>query len=242
MFASQTKLAFPAILRRTAAMAVLVYACSSQAAEIRGRVELVFPHGASPDHGGLPVSVAVIPLEGQAVEPSPPVEHQVRIKDTRIQPPYLAIRPGERVVFVNQDAVFHELYTRFETEPFSIRLAKAGRAGHRMSVPLHAAGERHVFCRIHRSAYARMDVVRAPYLQILKGGGEFEFRGLKPGRWRIRVATVGSALHQVEARAFTAPQPMHIRLPVNRGRRSGDGVEFQGRDVEALFPGGPRDR
>lgn len=186
------------------------------AAEIRGSVA-VQQGGVFSDRGDalkeFPVSVALYPAEGQSVPRSAPTEHRMNVFGNRIQPLYLAIKRGDRVRFRNQDSIYHELFSHSQTQPFEVHLDRAG-LNQETSLTLTEAVDLHWFCRIHAKSYARIDVLDAPLVRMLRAGDSFEFRDLAPGKWLLRVAAPGAETRTLEATAMTAPPPLQVELAI----------------------------
>lgn len=204
--------------------------------ELRGRVEFTgadLPGETAP----LPVSVAAIPLQDQAVVQIPSTTHRVAVGPEGLEPLYLTIRAGDRVEFVNHTETYHRIYSQFGKAPFSMQLASAGDARERRTVRLDKPGIRHVFCMIHRRTYARIDVVDTPYIRMMSEPGVFQFTGLNPGLWRLRAATIGSPVQHTTARAFSAPPPVNIQFKARRRGPPGSGTAmYDPSQVKALFP------
>lgn len=209
------------------------------AAEIRGSVSVQRGggYGAGADVlQEFPVSVALYPAEGQSVPRGVPTEHTVSVAGSRIQPLYLAVKRGDRVRFHNQDGIFHELFSHSKTQPFELRLDRAG-LNDQASVTLTDTADLHWFCRIHARSYARIDVLDTPLVRMLRAGDRFEFRDLEPGKWLVRIAAPGAETRTLEATAMTAPPPLQVELDV---KGFGLGLEPPRTvTVDALFPGRP---
>lgn len=209
------------------------------AAEIRGSVSV--QQGGLFSDGGeavkvFPVSVALYPAEGQSVPRRVPVEHGFSVDGSHIQPLYLAVNRGDRVRFRSQDGIFHELFSRSKTQPFEVRLDRAGRSDQN-TVQLTDVADLHWFCRIHAKSYARIDVLDTPLIRMLHAGDSFEFRDLAPGKWLVRIAAPGVETRMLEATAMTAPPPLRVELTV---RGFGIGLNPpRAVAVDELFPSQP---
>ncbi|MBI5040634.1 MAG: hypothetical protein HZB57_05385 [Gammaproteobacteria bacterium] len=214
----------------------------ASAAEVRGVVS-VQQAGMFDDRGEVlktvPVSVALFPAEGQALPRRAAEEHAVTLSGSRMLPLYLAIPRGDRLRFENQDNVYHELFTHSHAQSLELRLDRVG-LGRVRGMTLDEADELHWFCRIHAKSYARVDVLDTPLVQMVNAGDSFEFRGLAPGKWRIRVAAPGAETRIVEAQALTAPPPVQIQLAVKGFNQDAPGAApAQAVAIEQLFPNQP---
>ena len=127
---------------------------------------------------------------------------------------------GDQLQFVSRDPLFHKLFSLSRDQPFALDMGKVADGAQPLtSEPFKFAetGPWHVFCRIHSMMYFRVDVVDTPYYAMIKDGGEFHFSGLAAGRWRIRVAAIGSEPLELITDAITSPPPLQIVLPVKAG-------------------------
>ncbi len=224
------------------ALLVPVTGMQATAAEVRGVVS-VQQAGMFDDRGEMlktvPVSVALFPAEGQALPRRAAAAHAVTLSGSRMLPLYLAIPRGDRLRFENQDSVYHELFTHSHAQSLELRLDRAG-LGRVHGMTLNEADELHWFCRIHAKSYARVDVLDTPLVQMVNAGDSFEFRGLAPGKWRIRVAAPGAETRIVEAQALTAPPPVQIQLAVKGFNQDAPrAAPAQAVAIEQLFPSQP---
>jgi plastocyanin len=216
---------------------IFALSASACAAEVSGTVAI--------DHQGLfgpeasaqayPVSVALVPDQGQAVQPGSSRLQRIEIRGNRMHPPFLTIQKGDRVEFINRDTVFHQLFSLSRGEPLSIQLGKAG--GHtsdRTTFDLTETGTTHFFCRIHNKSYARIDVVDTPYLKTIQTGQSFHFSGLAPGRWQLRLASPAAETRWIEVRALTSPPPLQLILASRDGGKGPGKLKSQS-GIEQLY-------
>ncbi len=222
--------------RCVAAVWLACLSAAVTAAEVRGRVEVNYTGLFSVDASvrQFPVSVALIQAEGQRVIRSRHHRHRIEIQDNRMLPAFLTVRRGDRVEFVNRDPVFHQLFSLSSGVQVEARLDKAGASSASgYSFTVEQPGITHFFCRIHNKSYARIDVVDTPYVQMVEPGELFEFVGLAPGQWILRLASPAAETRMVKVNAVTSPPPLELRLH-SRGGGTGGGVVQQMR-VEGLF-------
>lgn len=222
----------------TCALALLgMQALPLAAAEVRGTVSVdyqgLFAHGdAASTHL---VSVALLPAAGQRTARRTANRQTIEIVDNRMQPAFMTVQQGDSVEFINHDNVYHELFSLSSGKPLQTRLGKAGDYGRDRAVfKLNQAGTIHFFCRIHNKSYARIEVVDTPYIQMVEPGGSFDFTGIAPGRWRLRLTAPSAETGWVEVSAVTSPPPLQLTLKSHGGGtgRSGPG---QAADVELLY-------
>lgn len=194
-----------------------------QAAEVTGSVSVryqgLFESGNTPE--AHPVSVALLPGQKQRTRAREARTYRIEVINNRMHPAFLTVQRGDRVAFVNHDAVFHELFSLSPDDPVRVRLGKSERGDHyRAGVTLSEAGTVHIFCRIHNKGYARIDVVDTPYLQMVQPGEAFRFDGLTPGRWRLRLAAPAAETKWVDVTAMTTPPPLQLDLTSRGGSAS----------------------
>ena len=194
------------------------------AAEILGRVTVqragLFTQGKGTDVPGG-ISVSITPLAGQAMPTAAPRSHRVTIRNKTFTPVFMTVQRGDRLQFVSEDTVFHKFFSLSKVQPFTLDMSKVTDDGQAVNSELYTltqSGPWHVFCRIHSMMYFRVDVVETPYHMMIEDGGEFHFSGLAPGRWKLRVAALGSEPLILIAEAITAPPPLQVVLPVKGGR------------------------
>jgi plastocyanin len=208
------------------------------AAEIRGTVSIDYQglferSGAMQGH---PVSVALLPAEGQRSVPRGIRRHRIEIVANRMRPAFLTVQKGDYIEFMNRDNVYHELFSLSPGEPVTARLGKADsgeQAG--AAFRLDQTGTTHFFCRIHNKSYARIDVVATPYIQMVEPGGQFQFVGIAPGRWRLRLAAPAAETEWVDVAAVTAPPPLHFTLTSRSGGQGANPRPGPGTDVGMLY-------
>lgn len=208
-------------------------------AELTGEVQLrrtgLF-QGQGPE---AQVSLSLQPLEGQDwPQRTPPRQHRLLIKDRRLQPSFLTVRPGDSVLIENQDPVYHQLFSLSPEQPLDLHLGKRGEADAAQArVTLRSAASWHLFCRIHSRTYARIDAVDSHLLQTVAPGQAFRFEGIASGRWRLRVAALGAETRFVDTVALTAPPALKLTLTTKAGDESGSRAERPAqRRIEQLFP------
>ncbi|WP_297527946.1 carboxypeptidase regulatory-like domain-containing protein [Thiohalobacter sp.] len=217
----------------------LLFAWSAiQAAEIRGRVDWASHEGVAPRLADPRIGVTLLAGPDGPVTSAASREHLLRVVDGRFQPAYLVVQRGDRIRFRNEDPVHHLLF--WEPEDTEIRLAPPQRDGlaAELSRPLAHPGIYHLFCRIHSRNHARIDVLESGETRLLEPGGRFEFRGLRPGQWKLRIAAPGAETREIDALAMTAPPPLAIVLQRRMLQRRGPaGLPVVA--VEQLYPARP---
>lgn len=189
-------------------------------AEVRGRVDFVYKgiFTSGTDSRKQPIAVALLPVGNRQVPKSKAQIHHMEIAGNRISPSYLTAQRGDRVIFVNTDGVYHQLFSLSKDIPFEVTLEKAEHGRPKQTVlNLEKAGTVHIFCRIHNKSYARLDVLETPYQQMITAGQPFNFSSLESGRWMLRLASPAAETRLIPVDAITSPPPLKLELVSHGG-------------------------
>ena len=203
-----------------AALAALWYSSTAMTAEVRGGVEFEYNGIFSSDAGAQkqPIAVALLPVNGKQVALTEPQIHHMEISNNRISPSFLSAQRGDRIVFVNTDSVYHQLFSLSHDIPFDVTLEKTESGKPKQaSINLDKNGTVHIFCRIHNKSYARVDVLETPYQQMISSGQPFRFSGLDAGRWLLRLASPAAETRVISVDAVTSPPPLKLQLSSHGG-------------------------
>lgn len=209
----------------------------ASAAEVEGTVTIAYQgmFAADTNTRHQPVSVALLPAQGQHVVPRRPRQHRIEIMGNRMSPAFITVKKGDTVRFVNRDGVYHEVFYLSPGKPWSARLDRAGSSkATSPALRLNTPGTTHFFCRIHNKSYARVDVVDTSYLETVESGRSFHFVGLAKGRWKLRLAAPAAETRWVEVSAITSPPPLALQL-VSHGGGQGEGQLKAQAGVEQLY-------
>ena len=115
----------------------------------------------------------------------------------RFLPHVLLIPTGTEVSFVNEDKMFHNVFS-LAGPPRSIRGLRRGSDAHPgFSEP----GPVRLLCNIHASMSAFVYVVDSPWYAQADAAGRFELRGIPPGEYVLH------AWHETSARPSTQRSP-----------------------------------
>lgn len=91
----------------------------------------------------LSTLVLILVLPVLAGEPG---EHSVDQKDREFSQTEITIKPGEKLVFKNSDAVTHNVFSNSKVNPFHIKIQQPGSSS---TVAFEAEGVTEVRCAIH---------------------------------------------------------------------------------------------
>ena len=150
--------------------------------------------------------ITLEPLDGKVkARRRPPRQRVIEQRNREFAPRVLAVPVGSTVSFPNFDSIFHNVFSRSETQPFDLGLYKAGVS---REIKLEREGIVRVGCNLHANMRAYVVAVSAPHYVITAPDGTFTFRRVEPGRYRLR------AYHE------RSDQPLTQELMVAKGANS----------------------
>lgn len=156
---------------------------SAGGAEIRGSVQLVASSDSSVrNHRDF--SGVVVWLRSTVDNMGEPAPKRVRMvqKDKRFDPHVLAIGVGSLVDFPNFDPIFHNAFSNFNGKIFDIGLYPPGST---RSIRFDRPGVVRVFCNIHPTMSALIDVLESPYFATTDQNGHFDVSGVPDGAYEV---------------------------------------------------------
>jgi len=104
-------------------------------------------------------------------------------RDARFAPSLLAIAAGQSVVMENDDAIYHNVFSFSEPNAFDLGLHPAGES---KTVTFRYPDGVHTCCSIHESMKGTIFVSRSPFFASVGTSGDFEWRSVPAGSWRLR--------------------------------------------------------
>ena len=118
------------------------------------------------------------------------------------EPRVVPIPVGSAVEFINQDPIYHNVFSLTPGAKFDIGRKPAG-VVYRLPDPIAVVGEINLFCDIHPQMNATIFSLDTPYYTQPDAAGQYEFEQLPPGIYELRIyhpdlATV-SATIEIEA-------------------------------------------
>jgi plastocyanin len=139
------------------------------------------------DTGGKPAANAVITLVADAGPAQPSHVAGRSVIDQRHEtflPLVVVVRKGGEVVFTNNDATMHQVYSFSAVKQFQFEIDRS-----QVSKPVvfDKAGVAAIGCNIHDNMVAYVFVADAPYAAITDAQGHAEFREVPPGAWHASV-------------------------------------------------------
>lgn len=126
--------------------------------------------------------LAALLLDGAAAPPVPASQPKVNQKNARFAPQFLAIAAGQSVAMPNDDAIYHNVFSYSTPNDFDLGLYPAGES---RKVTFRHAGVVRTYCSIHESMSGTIFVAPNAYFAVVRPSGDFEIRGVVPGRYRL---------------------------------------------------------
>lgn len=142
---------------------------------------------------GKPVNgfglVTLEPASGKW-KPRTPKRVVVEQRGREFLPNLVAIPVGSTVAFPNFDTVFHNVFSTSPLAPFDLGLYKAGEA---RELKFEKEGIVRLGCNLHANMSAYIAVVAAPAYTVTNAKGEFSFKRVVPGKYKLRAWSVRSS-------------------------------------------------
>lgn len=130
------------------------------------------------------VVVYMTPLDFKPdISPVSPTPRLVQ-KDVSFSPRVLAITVGSAVLIVNEDRIYHNVFSKSQVQSFNIgkRLT-----GENIYQTFNRAGLIQVFCNIHSNMSSHILVLETPWFSKLDENGQFEFKNIPEGTYKVEV-------------------------------------------------------
>lgn len=121
------------------------------------------------------------------VVPAPPADRPAMRQAAKAFVPDLLVVPvGTSVVFPNDDAFIHSVYSTSPGNAFDLGLYETGPG---KAVTFAAPGVVEVRCHIHGSMHATILVVDGPFARTTSAGERYTIDGVRPGRHALHIWT-----------------------------------------------------
>ena len=137
------------------------------------------------DSRGGPATNAVVSLTADAAVASRVSARSVIDQQHEtFLPLVVVVRKGGEVVFTNNDATMHQVYSFSPIKQFQFELDRG-----QVSKPVvfDKAGVAAIGCNIHDNMVAYVFVADAPFAAVTDAGGHVEFRDVPDGAWHASV-------------------------------------------------------
>ena len=157
----------------------------AHAASVAGQVELTNSQdSAARKHNYSGVVLWLQPVDRDAAVPTVSRRVEMRQMNKHFTPHVVAVQVGGSVDFPNLDPIFHNAFSKFAGQPFDIGLYPPGTS---RSVPFRKPGVVQVFCNIHSTMSAIIDVVPTPWYVVTDATGKFAIAGVPPGEYQLHI-------------------------------------------------------
>jgi len=142
-------------------------------------------------------------VQGPTPKPKPAPKQVVVQRGKRFLPHVLVVPAGTEVSFVNEDKMFHNVFSLSRPNDFDLGLYGEDVA---RSKVFSEPGPVRLLCNIHASMSAFVYVVDSPWYAQADAAGRFQLRGVPPGEYVLH------AWHE------TSAKPSTQRVTVGEGR------------------------
>ena len=149
---------------------------------------------------GSALGDAYVYVDGPKVIPSHPKTIEIKQDHKQFTPALAVVQVGTRVLFPNEDKVFHNTFSRTPGNAFDLGTLKSGDKPN--PVVFTTPGEVEVFCNIHSKMRADILVVPNAHWTRVRDDGTFQLVGVPLGSRRI--VLWGPRLKQVSQRLEVA--------------------------------------
>jgi hypothetical protein len=102
----------------------------------------------------------------------------------------MAIPSGSTVSFPNYDGIYHNVFSLSKTKAFDLGMYKNGET---REVKLDKPGIVRLGCNLHANMSAYIVVVGAPAYTVTDDKGNFSFKRVIPGKYKLRAWSVRSS-------------------------------------------------
>jgi plastocyanin len=123
-------------------------------------------------------------------KPRTPKRVVVEQRGREFLPSLVAVPVGSTISFPNFDNVFHNVFSTSPLAPFDLGLYKAGEA---REFRFEKEGIIRLGCNLHANMSAHIAVVSAPAYTVTDEKGNFKFKRVIPGKYKLRGWSVRSS-------------------------------------------------
>ena len=109
-------------------------------------------------------------------------EHVVGQKNKVFSKPEITVKPGDTVVFKNDDDVTHHIYSSTKGQEFDLQITEPGKDVRRT---FSQKGRVDVRCKVHDHMKAFIHVVDSPHRALAAADGTFTLQGVPPGSYTL---------------------------------------------------------
>lgn len=166
-------------------VAGLAIAPAARGVAVSGQVELTNSQdSAARKHNYSGVVIWLQPVDRDAPVPVIPRRVEMKQQNKHFTPHVVAVQVGGSVDFPNLDPIFHNAFSKFAGQQFDVGLYPPGTS---KAVPFRKPGIVQVFCNIHSTMSAIIDVVPTPWYDVTGATGKFNIAGVPPGEYQLHI-------------------------------------------------------
>ncbi len=167
---------------------------------------------------------AVVALRGRELK-EVPVKDQVEDPtidqfNFRFVPETTAIRAGQSITFTNSDATTHNVRSVASIAPFNINLEAEDEYVHRFERAGDLRSPVTLGCVYHGGMRAWVYVFDHPFFIVTQQDGQFEFKGVPPGKYTLEMVHPAGQLRWKESVVVTAKGTVEVEIRVSPDQKT----------------------
>jgi len=112
-----------------------------------------------------------------------PKDRTMEQRNREFAPKVLVVRLGSTVSFPNFDTVYHNVFSRSDARAFDLGIYKNGQT---RDLTFDKEGIVRIGCNLHANMSGYIVVVNAPHYAITDDKGNFKFKSLAPGKYKLK--------------------------------------------------------
>jgi plastocyanin len=164
--------------------ACLAMQAAAFAGTVRGQVELTNSRDPAVRHRNYSGVVLWLEPVGHPAPPATGRRVEMRQENKTFKPHVVAIPVGGTVTFPNLDPIYHNVFSNFSGQAFDLPLYAPNTT---KSVVFVKPGTVQVFCQIHATMSAIIQVVPTPWYALTPPSGTFSMDNVPPGDYELRI-------------------------------------------------------
>jgi plastocyanin len=153
---------------------------------------------------------------GETPRPAPARGKIVSQRGKTFVPHVLAVPVGTKVDFLNEDTIFHNVFSLSRPNDFDTGLYKQGGSSEQT---FRKAGPVQLLCNIHSSMLGYVYVVDSPWYAQADAAGAFTIKGVPPGEYDVEVWHEGASKTTKQRVSVGADGVRGLELRVGGDRR-----------------------
>jgi plastocyanin len=156
-------------------------------------------------------------IGGETPKPAPARGKTITQRGKTFVPHVLAVTPGTKVTFRNDDPIFHNIFSLSKPNEFDTGLYKQGGS---YTQVFKRPGMVQLLCNIHSSMLGFVFVVDSPWYTQAEGSGAFAIKGVPPGDYEVNVWHESASKTHTERVSVGADGLRGLALRVSGDRRA----------------------